>query len=498
MTSPCCGRSLKGATLEASWRNWETQSALLRFDGCRSWRRRTIGSLSRPMVLQDELSPEVPEEQITLARADARRDMAAFLSYAVGCMMGRYSLDHPGLILANAGDSMREFLEEGEAAAREAHFCPDEDGIIPVLDGEWFEDDIVARTREFLRATFGEAAVCGRMSASSSESLGEGLAEVFPHRLLQRPSADLQETTYLLDGAEPPEGLQRSGLSPPLHPRHDESGAESLSAGIPGEAAQPPRPSDAGRQTERDVPVLATKLPPARKRTNSPRRFTSARSGSGETLLPLAQARIELDLDDGVKANYLKLGEALAPIPGLAGRRRTEGMKRIHDSLQRVFQRNRLVFWYDSTGEWGETFEPSRIEGCEAQGCAKRVRHKGARRSRPGSRRKVSALRSTARPADADNWLLDLLLQGYEYKADKASLALQEVGLPHEFLLSRGGARCVFPEREANSGAEGSTRQRRSGPRDPSEDDGGADRARPSRSMPCCLAFWIQRRELAV
>ena len=42
-----------------------------------------------------------------------------------------------------------------------------------------------------------------------------------------------------------------------------------------------------------------------------------------------------------------------------------------------------------------------------------------------------------ARPADANNWLLDLLLQGYEYKADKASLALQAVGLPHEFLISR-------------------------------------------------------------
>jgi hypothetical protein len=62
--------------------------------------------------LSDELRPDVPEEQITLARADARRDMAAFLSYAVGCMMGRHSLDQPGLVLDNSGDSMREFLEK--------------------------------------------------------------------------------------------------------------------------------------------------------------------------------------------------------------------------------------------------------------------------------------------------------------------------------------------------------------------------------------------------
>ena len=74
-------------------------------------------ALHRGLGLQDELSPEVPEGQITLARADAHRDIAAFLSYAVGCMMGRYSLDHPGLILANAGDSMSEYLAEGQPLA---------------------------------------------------------------------------------------------------------------------------------------------------------------------------------------------------------------------------------------------------------------------------------------------------------------------------------------------------------------------------------------------
>ncbi len=107
--------------------------------------------------LDGELQPEVPEEQITLARADARRDMAAFLSYAVGCMMGRYSLDQPGLILADAGDTVKEYLAKVKRPLDKLTFAPDEDGIIPVLDSEWFEDDIVARTRDFLRVTFGEA-----------------------------------------------------------------------------------------------------------------------------------------------------------------------------------------------------------------------------------------------------------------------------------------------------------------------------------------------------
>jgi len=55
------------------------------------------------------LQPEVPEDQNTLARADQRKDIAAFLSYATGFMLGRYSLDHRGPILANAGDTLETY-----------------------------------------------------------------------------------------------------------------------------------------------------------------------------------------------------------------------------------------------------------------------------------------------------------------------------------------------------------------------------------------------------
>jgi uncharacterized protein (TIGR02687 family) len=110
-------------------------------------------------------------------------------------------------------------------------------------------------------------------------------------------------------------------------------------------------------------------------------------------------------------------------------------MKRIHDSLQRVFERNRLVFWYDATGEWGETFDtfPAehvvklKVMGNEFGAKVRVIRE-------PKVDTKFLVYIPGPRPADADNWLLDLLLQGYEYRADKASLALQEVGLPHEFL----------------------------------------------------------------
>lgn len=110
-------------------------------------------------------------------------------------------------------------------------------------------------------------------------------------------------------------------------------------------------------------------------------------------------------------------------------------MNRIHDSLQRVFERNRLVFWYDPVGEWAQTVEefahPSvtklRVERNEFGTKVRIVRD-------PDPDAKFLIYVPAARPADTENWLLDLLLQGYEYKADKASLALQEVGLPNEFV----------------------------------------------------------------
>jgi uncharacterized protein (TIGR02687 family) len=110
-------------------------------------------------------------------------------------------------------------------------------------------------------------------------------------------------------------------------------------------------------------------------------------------------------------------------------------MKRIHDSLQHVFQRHRLVFWYDATSEWAETFDAypdTNVTKLRVAGNEFGTKVRIVRDPDPDARFLIYV--PTVRPPDANNWLLDLLLQGYEYKADKASLALQEVGLPHGFL----------------------------------------------------------------
>ena len=96
--------------------------------------------------LQDELSPEVENKDVTVRKADLGRDIRSFISYAVGCMFGRYSLDVDGLAYAG-----------GEwDASKYASFAADKDNIIPICDDEYFEDDIVGRFVKFVAVVYGK------------------------------------------------------------------------------------------------------------------------------------------------------------------------------------------------------------------------------------------------------------------------------------------------------------------------------------------------------
>lgn len=95
--------------------------------------------------LQDELTPDVEDKDVTVRKADLERDIKSFISYAVGCMFGRYSLDADGLAFAGG--------EWDESKYKTFH--ADKDAIIPVCDREYFEDDIVARFADFVKAVYG-------------------------------------------------------------------------------------------------------------------------------------------------------------------------------------------------------------------------------------------------------------------------------------------------------------------------------------------------------
>ncbi len=309
---PLLRPGLKGATLEASWRNWEAQStaAIRRMQELETENNRLfIAAYS----LDGELQPEVPEEQITLARAEARRDMAAFLSYAVGCMMGRYSPDHPGLLLANAGDSLREFLEKVGKPLAELTFAPDEDGIIPVLDGEWFEDDIVARTRDFLRASFGESTLRENLRFIE-DSLGKDLRKYFLNDFYKDHLQTYKKRPIYWLVQSPKKGFS---VLIYLHRYTRDTMNLVLNRYLRDYQTKLRHRLTHLTQVQATAPTAREKTEARKEADKLTKTLHECEEWERQTVLPLAQARIELDLDDGVKTNYLKLGEALATIVGL-------------------------------------------------------------------------------------------------------------------------------------------------------------------------------------
>ncbi len=116
--------------------------------------------------LQDELTPEVEEKDVTVRKADLGRDIRSLISYAVGCMFGRYSLDVEGLAYAG-----------GEwDAGKYKTFPADADNIIPICDDEYFEDDIVGRFVEFIRVAYGAETLEENLSFIADALGGKGSA----------------------------------------------------------------------------------------------------------------------------------------------------------------------------------------------------------------------------------------------------------------------------------------------------------------------------------
>lgn len=276
--------------------------------------------------LQDELTPEGPIEEITLTCNPAYRygvkgtegeretrlradTMAEFLSYAVGCMFGRYSLDAPGLILANQGETLADYL----ARVPEPSFLPDEDNVIPVLDADWFADDIVDRFRKFLRVTFGEAhfrenlafieAQVGDIRKYFTRGFYDDHVKRYKKRpiywMFSSPKGTFQALIYM--------HRYRADTVSVLLNDYLREFIRKLEA----ERARLEKLSDdpAATQTQRtkalkDVGVIAKQL-------------AELEEWEREVIFPLAQAKIEIDLDDGVKRNYPLFGAALKPIKGL-------------------------------------------------------------------------------------------------------------------------------------------------------------------------------------
>lgn len=137
--------------------------------------------------LQEELTPEVPLDEITILQQgeisiednelkwNADVVMKQLISYAIGCMMGRYSIDKPGLILANKGDGLEQYNEQ----VPNSRFEPDDDGIIPLMSAQSdFADDATIRFKQWLVAAFGEETLVENLNFIE-KCLGKSIDDYF-------------------------------------------------------------------------------------------------------------------------------------------------------------------------------------------------------------------------------------------------------------------------------------------------------------------------------
>jgi hypothetical protein len=272
--------------------------------------------------LQDEISPEVPVEQITLARADREKDCQRLISYAIGCMMGRYSLDEPGLIYAHAGNV------GFDPSRYEKKFPADADGIVPITDEFWFADDAASRVREFLRAVWGAETLDENM-AWLAESLGTKGAET-PDETIRRYLADKFFKDHLQTYKKRPiYWLFSSGKQGAfqalvyLHRYH-----EGTLARLRAEYVLPQIAKMQARQDSLAADIAAASSTAARtrltKQLDKLKKQLQEVLAYEEQLRHYADQRIALDLDDGVKVNYGKFGNLLAEVKAVTGGKEDE------------------------------------------------------------------------------------------------------------------------------------------------------------------------------
>jgi len=278
--------------------------------------------------LQDELTPDVPLEEVTLTcnphyrygnnkseeelelllLADTMREL---ISYAVGCMFGRYALDKPGLILANQGETVDDYLKQ----IPEPSFPADDDNVIPMLDGDWFTDDITERFREFLRIAFGEEHYEENLRFVE-QALGKDIRKYFLkdfyndhvrrykkrpiYWLFSSPKGSFNALIYMHRYQPHTVGTVleylRDFKDEKLKARKNHLEAVSISAG-----ASQGEKTKALKEIEKINRILV-----------------ELDDYERDVLYPLATEQVEIDLDDGVKANYPKFGDALRKITGLS------------------------------------------------------------------------------------------------------------------------------------------------------------------------------------
>lgn len=253
--------------------------------------------------LQDELTPEVEDKDITIRKADRDREMKSFISYAVGCMMGRYSLDEGGLVFAGGEFDINRYKT----------FKADKDAIIPITDMEYFEDDIVSRFVEFVKVVFGEETLEENLNyiadtecfkRKANETSRDCLRRYFLKGFMEDHLKVYQKRPiyWMFDS-----GKQNGFKALIYMHRYDENMVAKVRADYL-HVLQRKYESEINRlDNDINSEILSTKeKTAAKKRKEKIQKQLAECKQYDQVIAHVAHQRIAIDLDDGVKVNYQK------------------------------------------------------------------------------------------------------------------------------------------------------------------------------------------------
>lgn len=275
--------------------------------------------------LQDELTPEVEDKDITIRKADRERDIKSFISYAVGCMFGRYSIDAEGLIYAGGDFNDKWNFENSKVRKIEkdedgniisdswvdSRFMPDRENIIPITEDEYFEDDIVSRFIEFVKTVYGEETLEENLDFIA-DSIGRKASETARQAIRRYFIKDFYKDHLKVYQKRPIYWMFESGKNNGfkcliyMHRYNDQTIAKVrtdylhiLQRKYEAEINRLQLVQDSEEYTAKDRTAAKKKIDRISKQIEECREYDGV-------VAYLANEKISIDLDDGVKVNYAK------------------------------------------------------------------------------------------------------------------------------------------------------------------------------------------------
>ena len=294
----------KSSTIKAAFNEWQNECKT-RFKQLKS----NEEELNRIFIdiygLQDELTPEVEEKDVTVRNADLQRDIKSLISYAVGCMFGRYSLDVDGL--AYAGGEWDD--------SKYSTFAVDKDNIIPISDDEYFEDDIVGRFVKFVEVVYGKETLQENLRFIADALGGKGQPkDVIRNYFMNGFYADhckmyqKRPIYWMFDSGK------KNGFKCLIYMhRYQPDTIARIRTDYVHEQQARYRTAIAGLETR-----IANASTSERVKLNKQLKTLNDQATEiheyEEKIHHLADQMISIDLDDGVKVNYAKFQDVLAKI----------------------------------------------------------------------------------------------------------------------------------------------------------------------------------------